>query len=65
MNTICEDPSQCSSHVLTSHWMCYSCIKRLSGNERDPVFTVEQQNEIEKFLDNNKDLMDDLAKAGD
>ena len=38
---------------------CDHCLKL------DRVFTPEQEKEIQKFLDENKDLMDDLVKLGD
>ncbi len=34
-------------------------------NPKEPLFTPEQEKMIEEFLDENKDLFDDLAEAGD
>lgn len=57
---------------------CSDCIKETfedpvmwSEDESEPlvigqpIFTEEQTKLIEEFLDKNKDLMDDLVKAGD
>lgn len=49
----CEAGSNC----YDGHLCCF-CLKY--GYKK--VFTDEQEKEIDKFLDENRDLMDDLAK---
>ena len=62
MNTICEDPSQCSVSNSTSHWMCMSCIHRLTLQNQSNFGSLLRDQTIEEFLETNKDLMNDLAK---
>lgn len=60
---ICKDSSKCSASQPTSNWMCDSCIQRLaleSAQNFGEVFTDEQKRFIEEWLDENKDLMDNL-----
>lgn len=53
---VCDAGSNCYEGHLCSFCLPY-------GHKR--VFTYEEEVWIQKFLDENRELMDDLAKSGD
>ena len=67
-NLLCEDIEKCalSNPNANANWCCTPCI-RSASDDREKLygspFTPEEIEEIEKFLDNNKELMEDLAKG--
>lgn len=66
MNNICDDPYFCSTFNRKVNFTCNTCIKRLSlDRDINSPFTPEEEKEILKFLDENRDFMQDLIKRGD
>ena len=57
----------CSEENLCSSCFTNKILDELAKEtqELEKLFTPEQEKEIDEWLDNNKDLMDDLVKAGD
>jgi hypothetical protein len=67
MNILCEDPTFCSAYNDKSKYLCNTCLKALQEEARVNTrpFTSEEEKEIQKFLDENRDFMQDLIKRGD
>lgn len=70
---MCKDPNCIGSGNLNSERLCDFCMEKMAlknqanfGISKTPFeFTPEEKEFIQKWLDENKELMDDLVKAGD
>lgn len=63
----CDNPIGCASYHAWSSSFCATCLQRMiseyNSREQADTFTPEQEELIQEFMEENKDLMEDLAKG--